>query len=241
MGKDRFRSFTVTFKETDLWIGVSGGRGIHRLPEFALERIKDLRLLIEEYGERDVLFFAAMAPYAYQSACSAVIAKMFLYAQKAGVGPMASVAGIFAQEVGEAIRAEFGVDEIIVENGGDLYLNVDRPVTVSVLARASKLSRFCLLDIDPGNSPFGICTSSGTIGHSYSQGCADAVTIACREAGLADAFATAFGNKVHSKDDIDRILEETREIPEILGTLIVVEEQLGIRGNFALAPVPSSL
>jgi ApbE superfamily uncharacterized protein (UPF0280 family) len=234
MGHDRFRSFVVTFKETDLWIGISGGRDVHRIPGFVLDQIKELRWLLYEYGEKDDVFFSALMPYTPKVTPPALIERMFSYGRKADVGPMASVAGLFAQEIGERMMGEFGVDECVVENGGDVYMDIDEPASVSIFAGSSPFSNLAVLEVDPVYSPLGICTSSGTVGHSYSSGCADAVTIACHEAGLADAFATAFGNKVKRREDIDRILEETGKEPEILHALAIIDDRLGLRGSFAL-------
>jgi ApbE superfamily uncharacterized protein (UPF0280 family) len=228
MDGGRFLSFAVTHRETDLWIGVSGGHSVSRMQNFALKRIEDLRRLLDGYAKEDGKFLCAMAPYIPKEPAPSLIERMLGYARKADVGPMASVAGVFAQEIGEALCEEFGVDECIVENGGDIYLHIVEPVTVSVFAGTSPLSYHTALVVEPGFAPLGICTSSGTVGHSFSYGRADAVTIACNDAGLADAFATAFANRVMGKTDIERILERACDIPEILGITIIIDDLLGI-------------
>lgn len=238
MGSCCFASFTVCHRETDLWISINGGVDVQSMAESVLERIKRLRRTIDEYGERDRRFFSAMAPYSMEDAAPPVVTRMFGYGERAGVGPMASVAGLFAQEIGEWLNDEFGIDECIVENGGDIYMNVAEPATVSIYAGSSPLSNLVALEVDPVSMPLGICTSSGTVGHSYSMGSADAVTVACHDAGLADAFATAFGNRVHTKGDIDGVLEKAGGVPEILHTLIIMGDHLGLRGHLALRAVP---
>lgn len=241
MGHDRFSTVTVTHKETDLWIGITGDISPDEIRDFVLGRIKDLRGTLEQYGGVNRSFFSALEPFLPGADCPPLIRRMAWCGEKAGVGPMASVAGVIAQEIGEELRNEYVVDECIVENGGDLYLDVAEPATVSIFAGSSPLSNRLALKVDPAHTPLGICTSSGTIGHSYSQGCADAVTVVCRDAGLADAFATAIGNEVRNKDDIGRILEAWGKAAEILGTVIIVDDRLGVTGDLALTPLPSSL
>ena len=88
--------------------------------------------------------------------------------------------------------------------------------------------------IRPEETPLGICTSSGTVGHSLSFGKADAVCILSRSAALADAAATAVGNIIQEKKDIELGLERGKEIEGVLGTLIIVGEKMGVWGNIKL-------
>jgi hypothetical protein len=88
--------------------------------------------------------------------------------------------------------------------------------------------------IGPKENPLGVCTSSGTVGHSLSFGKADAVCILSKSAALADAVATAVGNVVKEKKDIEYGLELAREIEGVLGVLIIVGEKMGVWGNVTL-------
>jgi ApbE superfamily uncharacterized protein (UPF0280 family) len=229
----------ISHRETDLWIGVSGEGNFDKLPAFVLKRLKFVRSQVDAYGEGDDRFLSAMSPYRPDGIPPPPVERMFAYGQRTGVGPMASVAGVFAEGVGEALMHEFGMDECIVENGGDLYLNISEPVTVSIFAGNSPLSNRVILHVDPRYSPLGICTSSGTVGHSFSYGCADAVTIACQAPGLADAYATAVGNMIRSKNDIEPVLDVVGTKPEILSVVIIVDDRLGIRGYLPMARVHS--
>jgi ApbE superfamily uncharacterized protein (UPF0280 family) len=124
--------------------------------------------------------------------------------------------------------------ELVIENGGDNYIKIAHPAVVSVFAGASPLSEKIGLEILPGQTPLGICTSSGTIGPSLSFGNADALTIVSRDPAWADAYATYFGNRVKTASDIEPVLDDIAGQPEILGALIVVGERMGIRGQFPL-------
>ena len=160
------------------------------------------------------------------------VERMIQCAGRTSTGPMSSVAGIFAERVGNRLAADFGLEEIVVENGGDLYV-LNRTDLVTVIhAGDSPLSDKMGLVIPPGSR--GICTSSGKLGHSFSQGNADAVTVICDNTALADAWATALCNRVQKPEDIDSVLDQVKEIEEILGICVILDDRVGVRGGFEL-------
>jgi ApbE superfamily uncharacterized protein (UPF0280 family) len=123
---------------------------------------------------------------------------------------------------------------VITENGGDIYLATSRERMIGIYAGTSPLSLKLGIVIPPEDSPMGVCTSSGTVGPSLSFGKADAVCILSKSAALADAAATAVGNVVHEKKDIERGLEKAKEIEGVLGTLIIIGERMGAWGHLRL-------
>jgi ApbE superfamily uncharacterized protein (UPF0280 family) len=124
--------------------------------------------------------------------------------------------------------------QVIVENGGDIYLATSKGRTIGIYAGNSPLSFKIGITISPEETPLGICTSSGTVGHSLSFGKADAVCILSKSAALADAAATAVGNLIREKNDIGLGLERGKEIEGVLGTLIIVGDKMGVWGNIKL-------
>jgi len=162
---------------------------------------------------------------------------MIAAARRVGVGPMAAVAGALAERVGRALAQEPLNPEVIVENGGDLYLEVTSPAIVSLFAGKSPLSHRVGLRIEPDLSPLGVCTSSGSVGHSLSFGRADAACVLAHKASLADAAATALGNLVPDAGAIGAALAWAASIPEILGAVVVVGDKLGAWGRVELVPL----
>jgi hypothetical protein len=160
---------------------------------------------------------------------------MIAAAAATGVGPMAAVAGALAARVGRHLAPLS--PEIIVENGGDIFLAISHPATVALYAGASPLSQRVGLHLDPASSPLGVCTSSGTVGHSLSFGQADAACVLAPNAALADAAATALGNRVRGPDTIAPALEWAAGLPEILGAVIIVGKKLGAWGRVELVPL----
>jgi ApbE superfamily uncharacterized protein (UPF0280 family) len=127
--------------------------------------------------------------------------------------------------------------EVIVENGGDIFLAIEQPATVALFAGRSPLSHRVGLKLDPSLSPLGVCTSSASVGHSLSLGRADAACVLAPSAALADAAATALGNRVQGPDTIPPALEWAAALPGILGALVIVGAKLGAWGGVELAPL----
>jgi ApbE superfamily uncharacterized protein (UPF0280 family) len=147
-----------------------------------------------------------------------------------GVGPMAAVAGTFAELAGRAALAS-GAGESIVENGGDIFMKLVTPLVMGLYAGASRLSGKLAFRIDPDRTPLGVCSSSGTMGHSLSLGKCDLATVFSADTALADAAATLAANLVSTEADIQPALERVGAIPGILGILIIKGDKLGMTGE----------
>ena len=119
------------------------------------------------------------------------MADMVKAGKNAGVGPMAAVAGAIAEHVGLGLLKS--TNHVIVENGGDIFIKTDAPLTVGIFAGKSSLSLRIGIRLSGGPKPMAVCTSSGTVGHSLSLGRADAVCVAADSCAIADAAATAIG------------------------------------------------
>ncbi|OPX65245.1 MULTISPECIES: UPF0280 family protein [unclassified Methanoregula] len=160
---------------------------------------------LEAYIARDPFFSATFDPYEPDSD-NQVITRMAEAGRKAGVGPMAAVAGTIAWAGIEAMR-EAGATFGVIDNGGDIALVANRPVRVGVHAGGAPLSNRVAFVIPPQESVLGICTSSATVGPSVSFGMADAVTVFARDVALADAWATAVCNAILPDDRsvLDRV------------------------------------
>ena len=122
-------------------------------------------------------------------------------------------------------------ENLIIENGGDIFLKSKNNLTVSVYAGESPLSYKVKLIVKPEETPLGICTSSATVGPSLSFGKADAVCVISKSATLADAAASAIGNQVKSKKDIKTALDYGIKIPGVRGILIIVGNDMGAIGE----------
>lgn len=156
-------------------------------------------------------FAEAMAPVPVDAAAPEIVRAMAVGAESCGVGPMAAVAGAVAQRVAEAF-----VDrspDIVVENGGDVYLNSTRERIVALLPDPASGSMVGLR-FEADRFPLAVCSSSATIGHSLSLGEGQLVTVVARDAAFADAAATALCNRLKGRDGVGNVLEEARRLAE---------------------------
>ncbi|MCX6004201.1 MAG: UPF0280 family protein [Chloroflexi bacterium] len=220
-------SFTVTVKETDLYI-----RAGSDLTNEALDAVKACRGPLEDYISRHPLFLHSLEPVEVKKDAPEIVKVMAEAAKTAGVGPMATVAGAVAELVGKRLLAYS--PEIIVENGGDIFMKISKKRRIGIFAGKSVFSGKLALEIEPESTPLGICTSSGTVGPSLSLGLADAAIILAPSAALADAAATAVGNCVKSGDDINYALKLGQNIKGINGIGIIVGEKMGAWGDVKL-------
>ena len=234
MGEGRFRSFTIGYKETDLWIGVDPESFGDEMKAFCFDKIKIYRTELENYLAIDPEFGITLKPHQIKNDAPKLASAMAASAKKANVGPMATVAGAFAQQLGKDLMDNFKINEIVIENGGDLFLHLINPIIMSIFAGNSSLSGKIGIEIPKKTGNVGICTSAGTVGPSLSFGKADALMVACNDAALADAWATSLGNRVQTAEDIDIVLKISEQIKEILSLVIICDGKVGIRGIFDL-------
>ncbi len=226
---DNLRRFEIIEKETDLLILAD-----KNLYNKALARILKYRSEIEKYIQSDPQFATTFSPHRIRFDAPQIVKEMARAARRAKVGPMAAVAGAIAEFVGKDLLEH--TNEIIVENGGDIFLKINQTRRVGIYAPSSPFSEKIAIEVDPRETPFSVCTSSGTIGHSFSHGKADAAVVIAKSAPLADAVATAIGNAVKELSDIDRALKLAKKIRGLDGVLIIKEDKMGALGRVKIVP-----
>lgn len=188
------------------------------------------RQLLDAYLAAHPSFGESLVPVTPRAGAPEVAHRMAAAAARVGVGPMAAVAGAMAQLVAEAaLRA--GAREAIVDNGGDIFIAAEAPVTMALFAGSNPLVNRLAFRIDPGETPLAICSSSGRMGHSMSLGHCDLATVVSRDAALADAAATEAANRVSSADDLDRALARIAAIEGVDGVLLTQDDRIGIQGR----------
>lgn len=244
--------FTVTVKETDLHIQAESD-----LSGIALRKVLELRGFVEEYIELHPEFKTSFVPLEpVIPVIPHLITDMINAGKKAGVGPMAAIAGAIAEHTGRELMKYSS--EVIVENGGDIFFKSNSDTVFSIFAGKSPLSMKIgarisprKLDLDSGrqnidkenndtqieNRAMALCTSSGTVGHSISFGKADSATVIAQSCALADAAATALGNMVKQDSDIEKAIQAGQKIAGVEGIIIIKGKLLGAWGAIELVRV----
>lgn len=227
----KLKKFNVCYKETDLLVYAP-----LILSEFSYREIRKLRLSLEDFIEKNPLFARSLNPLSIREGMSLEIIDMVKASAKVGVGPMAAVAGVFAESLAKKVLKK--TDQVIVENGGDIFLKLKEDTKIGIFAgKDSPFSNKLAIAIKAKQTALGICTSSGTMGPSLSKGKADIATVISKSAALADAAATAVANKVQDKDDIPNVLDWVKDIEGIKGVLIIKDDKIGVWGELELSKV----
>jgi ApbE superfamily uncharacterized protein (UPF0280 family) len=227
---DKLIDFRVTVKETDLFV-----QALKPLEDITRELILEKRGYIENYIKRFPEFARTLNPWHVQGPEAIIINEMAIAGEKAEVGPMAAVAGAIAEHVGKGLLKHS--DEVVVENGGDVFLRLYNPVNIGIFAGKSPLSLRMGVCIESREKPISICTSSGTVGHSLSLGNADAVCVVSDACSLADAAATSIGNRVISKTDIQPAIDFGKKIRGVKGIVVIIGNEVGIWGDLKVVPL----
>ncbi len=221
--------FAVTAAETDLYVQAE-----RDLTQAARQAVRQARQQVEGHIALRPEFATALQPLQSPENPPEVVRAMYQAAQRAGVGPMAAVAGAIAEFVGRRLLE--CSRQVIVENGGDIFLATGVARTVAIRAGDSLLSGRVGLVI-PGGHQLGICTSSGTVGPSLSGGRAEAAVVVAGDTALADAAATALGNRVKSPEDCETAIQWVKELEGVQGAVVVCEATLATWGEFELQPL----
>jgi len=229
--KESFR-----LKETFVWITADEKRYI----ETAKEEIRQRRKELERFVRWHPYFLVTLETYQLdepeigsereRTEIPEIVRRMTESASKFGIGPMAAVAGTLAEFAVEAMR-NAGATYAMVDNGGDIALLADREVLAGIYAGESPFSNKIALRIKPSSSLLGICTSSGTVGHSISFGIADAATVISKSASLSDAAATALGNAVTDAQSIPNAFRSINHVGGIEGALVIYKDILATWGR----------
>lgn len=223
--------FRVRVATTDLYL-----RADRDLSTAARAAVQVARGLLEEHIAAHPAFATALKPLAAPQATGAgLVAEMYRAGELAGTGPMAAVAGAVAEQVGRQLMAHSR--EVLVENGGDLYLDLREDAVVGVFAGTSPFSGRLGLQIRAKQTPLAVCTSSGSVGPSLSLGRADAAVAVGLPAAVTDAVATALGNRVHGPDDLQAAAEWAVAVPGVRGAVAVLGERLAAAGEIEFTRV----
>jgi uncharacterized protein len=237
--RDDLKKFCVKIKDSDLFIlcgkDFPCGHDLHcehDLEELALEKLSVLRTELENYIDRHELFASSLRPLECGTEAPEVVKAMCRASSLYNVGPMATVAGVFSQIIGKELLKHSGT--VIVENGGDIFARSDEPLRLALYAgEDSPFSNKIKFAVD-AKSGVGVCTSSASVGPSFSFGKADAVVAVADDAAVADAAATFVANKIRSGDDINGVLNEEMGRGLLKGLIACSGDRIGFCGDIEL-------
>ena len=198
--------------------------------QIAAESIQRNRQALETYIAANPKFLYTLKPIPPPD--QPIVARLMAEAAEAvDVGPMAAVAGAIA-DLAVADMKQAGCGVAVVEDGGEISATSNIPVDVAVAAGDDPLSKQFGFRLN--EFPIGVATSSGRFSHALSFGDAEAATVFCKNASLADAVATAVGNVVKGENvghGIRAGLERGMSIAGVQGVLIIFRGKVGMAGK----------
>jgi uncharacterized protein len=194
-----------------------------------LAAIGRARADLELFIARDPFFQRTLEPYACPANAPAIVRRMCDATARVDVGPMAAVAGAIAESAVDAM-ARAGATYALVDNGGDIALLNDEIVTIGIYAGESPV-RGLALEVPPRDRVLGVCTSSGTVGPSISFGNADAALIISDDVALADAAATALGNRITDEKSLASAFDFLKEVPGVTGAIGIIGDKMATYGK----------
>jgi len=225
----KLHEYGITIKESQIHIKSDMKRAIKE----AVKTIKHHRLELINYIRTHPEFKYSLNPIKIDDNAPRIVKIMAESSKIAGVGPMASVAGALA-DLGVEAMLKCGARVAVVENGGEISIDTDQPINVTVISENPRISGRLGFQITSKESPVGIATSTGRSSHAISFGEADSVTIIADSASIADAAATAVCNVVVGcdvKTSIRRGLDKAKSIVGVRGAMIIRDQRIGIIGN----------
>jgi ApbE superfamily uncharacterized protein (UPF0280 family) len=224
INKDYLVSYNVKISESDLLVSSD-----INLTDQVLKSLAKHRNALEIYIKNHPDFQTSLLPLSEDDLAPLIVRDMLAKSSICGVGPMAGVAGAVSEFVGYDLLNQ--TENLIIENGGDIFIKSKNKLIASVYAGESPLSYNVNFIVKPEETPLGICTSSATVGPSLSFGKSDAVCVISKSATLADAAASAIGNKVKGKQDIKTALDYGIKIPGVSGIIIICGKDMGAIGE----------
>lgn len=187
---------------------------------------------LEKVILKDRGFAESLSPVNIHNDYPPLIKEMCSYTSIFNVGPMAAVAGAVCESIAGNIKDDCSF--LMIENGGDVYIKSSTRVSAALFTGSKYFPENLNILIDPLDTPCGLCSSSGIMGHSLSLGRSDLVTVMSGTTIAADAAATAIANSINSKPDVDRALEKYRHYSQVKGLIILKDDRLAIWGDLQL-------
>jgi len=218
-------SLEITYRESDLYI-VSDKEIDKKLAQTTLIKYYTQ---IENYIKKNPKFLSSLSPLEIIDPAPPIVKDMFEASKLAGIGPFSSVAGAVALYTGKSLL-KF-CNQIMVENGGDIFLKINKDKKIGLYLGENFHPQIITIKIKKRDYPFGICSSSSTIGPSLNFGRADLLSVIGKDAIISDVFATAYSNKIRKEKDINEVINEARSNSFIEAIIISFENKIFFWGN----------
>lgn len=212
------------YREADLLLACEQAS----LISVGLREFIEAREKVQSYVEKHPEFLYSLEPVKPDDEAPGVVAAAIDASIKAGVGPMAALPGALADRVLQAML-EHGAETVIVENGGEVSMKIDREAVIGVYT-GKELNLGLILDGSRGR--VGVSTSSSSVSHALSLGEADAAVVVAENAALADSVSTRVGNMVKTgfRESLEEAVKLALSVRGVEGCVVYSGGLLGFGG-----------
>jgi len=218
----------VSYRESDIYLSCDKPLDEKVVKSLIKKYYDDIASYIRSYPN----FLTSLTPWEEDSFAPSIVKDMIAASKVSGIGPFSCVAGGISWYVGRDLLKY--CNELILENGGDLFLKINEDKRVGIYLGESFSPNFITVKIKKKEFPFGIASSSSCFGHSLNFGRADLVTVIALDSLLADSFATAFSNKIKRIGDIKKVISEAKEYSFIKAVVVAFEGRIAVWGEVEL-------
>jgi ApbE superfamily uncharacterized protein (UPF0280 family) len=211
----------IAAKETELQVFTSR-KAERRMIE---EKIRLLRLDIENYIERDRLFLVSLRPVEVAKDAPVIVKEMSRCARLINCGPMQTLAGAIAGYLGRAL-SDNGFKDVVVKNATSIFIKSSKTLAINFYTGRSKIWSRLKLKIRPKDTPLCVAIQEGRRAQDINFGCADNVFVLSSNAALAQGAAVSVANRINTKADMQRALDFARTIKGIEGVAIIMKNNM---------------
>ncbi|MDD5659628.1 MAG: UPF0280 family protein [Actinomycetota bacterium] len=220
-------NWKVSYKYSDLFIVSSTDISL-KIP-YAITGFYDI---VEEFIKNNPVFAKTYNAFKVDEQFPEIIKKMCIASEIFNVGPMASIAGAVCEFMAAKLSQKNSY--LAIENGGDIYIKSKHDIIAGLFLKSKYFKENLKIRIKKEFLPCGIASSSGTLGHSVSLGKSDLAAVVCKSPIFADSAATAIGNMIDTKNDINKTLDHFKTFDMILGMVIIKDDEIGLYGKIEL-------
>jgi|GEM_PF-1476937 len=211
----------ISAKETELQIFTSRKADKHAIEE----KIRLMRMDIENYIERDRMFLVSLRPVVIQKDAPLIVREMARCAKLINCGPMSTLSGAIAGFLGEELVKD-GFKDVVVKNATSIFIKSRKTLAINFYTGRSKIWSKLRLKIKPKDTPLGIAIQAGSQARDINFGCADNVFVLSAHTALAQGAAVNVSNRINTKSDMQRALDFARSIKGIAGVAIILKNNM---------------
>ncbi|MCX5710987.1 MAG: UPF0280 family protein [Candidatus Omnitrophica bacterium] len=221
LGRDDLYLTQIIAKESELQVFTNKKADKRHIEE----KIRNLRIDIENYIERDRMFLISLKPVEIFKDAPQIVKDMACFAKAINAGPMTALAGAIAESLGRGLLKD-GFKDVVVQNGSSIFIKSRKSLAINFYTGRSKIWSKLRLIIKPKDTPLGLAIQTATHSQDIAFGCADNVVVLAKNTGLALGVAVCASNRINSKSDLQRALDFARGVKEVKGIAIILKNNL---------------